>query len=189
MLHDDPTHTRSKNSFLRNLTETIAWCLHAGNIADPKKSLRTFEPRTPLLSSQEFQVCCVSLDRARRLESIGKRGLVPVTDLQGGRLLAYFPDDNLADGYAAEVSKRYFDDDNIPPYDTWVWMAEDVETIARSDGNRELRTTKFLVAWVPPAFLELANAGIQGNPEQCIAWLDELNNPFFKTLQRLSLIG
>ena len=180
MFDDDPVHPKSKNNFLRSLAETALWCLRAGSIADPKTSLRTFEPKTPLLSSQDTQVFCVSLDRSRRLRSIGHRELVPVTDLQGGRLLAYFPDYNLADGYAEEVSKGYFDVDNIPPYDTWVWMVESIE---------EERPANFLVAWVPPVFLELANKGVLGNPEECIAWLDELDNPFSRTLRRLNLIA
>jgi hypothetical protein len=188
MLHDDPAHAKSKDNFLRSLTETVVWCLQTGKIADPKTSLRTFEPKTPYLSSQDFQVFCVSLDRSRRLRSIGQRDLVPVTDLQGGRLLAYFPDHNLADGYAEDISKGYFDVDNIPPYDTWVWMVENVENVTRDDGTTERMPANFLVAWVPPAFLEIANKGVRGNPEECIAWLDELDNPFLQTLRGLNLI-
>jgi hypothetical protein len=47
----------------------------------------------------------------------------------------------------------------------------------------------FLVAWVPPAFIELANGGIEVNPEECIVWLDTLDNPFTRALKRLNLIG
>lgn len=187
MLHDDPAHAKSKNNFIRSLTETAAWCLQVGNIADPKTSLRTFEPRTPPLTSQDTQVFCVSLDRSRRLRSIGQGDLAPVTDLRGGRLLAYFPDYNLADGYAEEVSKGYFDVDNIPPYDTWVWMVENVENVTRDDGTTVRMPANFLVAWVPPVFLEIANKGVRGNPEECIAWLDELDNQFTHTLRRLRL--
>ena len=81
----------------------------------------------------------------------------------------------------------FFDDFNIPPYDTWVWMAQDVRTAAFGDRLRE-DTANFLVAWVPPAFIELANQGILVNPEECIAWLDTLDTPFTQTLKRLNLI-
>src|SRR5690349_3791937 len=182
MLHDDLAHAKSKDDFLRSLTETVVWCLQAGNISDPKRSLRTFEPTYPHLSSQEFQVFCVSLDRSRRLGSIGQRNLVPVTDLRGGRLLAYFPAQNLADGYAEEISKGYFDVNNIPPYDTWVWMVENVEKVTRCDGTTDRLPANFLVSWVPPAFLGIADCGVQGNPEDCIAWLDELDNSFLQSL-------
>jgi hypothetical protein len=40
-------------------------------------------------------------------------------DLTGGRLLAYFPDNNLACGVAEVESQGFFDTNNIPPYDTW----------------------------------------------------------------------
>jgi hypothetical protein len=46
----------------------------------------------------------------------------------------------------------------------------------------------FLVAWVPPVFIDLADKGILVNPEECIAWLDTLDNPFTQTLKRLNLI-
>jgi hypothetical protein len=188
MFHDNPGHPKSKESFLRSLTETTVWCLQAGNIADPKTSLRTFEPRTPPLTSPDSQVFCVSLDRSRRLRSNGQRDLASVTDLRGGRLLAYFPDYNLADGCAEDVSNGYFDVDNIPPYDTWVGMVENVESVTRDDGSSEQVSANFLVAWVPPAFLEIANGGVQVNPEECIAWLDELDSPFTRALRRLGLI-
>lgn len=188
MMDSDLAHAQIKKNFFRNLTETIVWCLQAGNIADPKASLRTFEPRTPPLTSQSSPVFCVALDRSDRLSSIGQLDPIPVTDLQGGRLLAYFPDDNLADGYAEEVSKGYFDVDNIPPYDTWVWMVEQVKNMTWSDGTSGPMPANFLVAWVPPAFLEIANEGVRANPEECVAWLDELDSPFTQTLKRLKLI-
>ena len=35
------------------------------------------------------------------------------------------PDDNLADGAAALASRGFFDEDNAPPWDTWLWYAFD----------------------------------------------------------------
>jgi hypothetical protein len=60
------------------------------------------------------------LERSRRLRASGRRNLSSITDLCGGRLVAYFPDDNLFDGAAEAESQGFFDVDNIPPYDTWV---------------------------------------------------------------------
>jgi hypothetical protein len=134
-------------------------------------------------------VFCISLDRSCRLRSIGYDDVVPASDLQGGRLLAYFPDDTLSDGVAGEESNGFFDEANIPPYDTWVWMVQDVRTITRKNGTTEEMPANFLVAWVPPAFIELANKGILANPEECIAWLDQLDNPFTRTLRRSNLIA
>jgi len=187
MLYDELARLQTKKDFLRRLTETIVWCLQAGNVADPKTSLRTFEPSCAPLSTRSHQMFCVSQDRSHRLRSIGQHDLEPVTDLRGGRLLAYFPDYTMCDGVAGAESMGFFDDFNIPPYDTWVWMAQDVRTAAFGDRLRE-DTANFLVAWVPPAFIELANQGILVNPEECIAWLDTLDTPFTQTLKRLNLI-
>jgi hypothetical protein len=129
------------------------------------------------------------LERSGRLRSRGQRDLPPVTDLCGGRLLAYFPDDNLADGFAQTVSKGFFDVDNIPPYDTWVWIVDDTRHFKYADGvNGELQAN-YLVAWVPPDFFEFADSGVDANPEGCIQWLDMLDNAFVQSLRRLKLIA
>lgn len=56
------------------------------------------------------------------------------------------------------------------------------------DGRVGEMQANYLVAWVPPDFLELANAGIKVNPEECIVWLDTLDNAFVQSLRRLKLI-
>jgi len=75
--------------------------------------------------------------------------------LNGGRLLIYIPEENLADGAAKYTSRGFFDDDNVPPWDIWV---------AFFGGT--------LLSWVPPHLIELAQCGIDANPESCIAWLE-----------------
>jgi hypothetical protein len=87
-------------------------------------------------------------------------------DLAGGRLLIYYPDASLADGAAETQSRGFFDVHNVPPWDCWIALAEDRE------GEREFR--QYVVAWVPPVLLEYAEAGIEGNPEGCVCWLDVL---------------
>ena len=46
----------------------------------------------------------------------------------------------------------------------------------------------YLVAWVPPDFLELANAGMAVNPEQCIVWLDTVDDEFVRSLRSLNFM-
>ena len=82
------------------------------------------------------------------------------TSLQGGRLLLLAPDETLCDGAAQYSSKGFFDVDNIPPWDTWVCFFR-----------------RYLVSWVPPELLELANVGIEVNPEECIFWAPEAGLP------------
>src|SRR4030095_14369286 len=111
-----------ERQFVTRLTEAIAWCASAGSLLQPDTSLRTCRQIPCDLSSQDHQVFLVALERSRRLSLSGKRSLPPVTSLCGGRLLAYFPNDNLFDGFAEVQSKGFFDVNNIPPPDTWVWM-------------------------------------------------------------------
>ena len=173
-----------QREFIRRLTETTSWCLGAGSLSQPKTCLRTCKPRQKDLISQREHVFSVSLERSRRLSASGKRNLPPATDLGGGRLLAYFPDDNLACGIAEAESQGFFDTDNIPPYDTWVWMVRNVRSFTK--GEMEVN---YLVAWVPPDFIALASGGVDVNPEGCILWLDMLDDAFVRSLRRLGLLS
>ena len=103
-------------------------------------------------------------DRIRILETLSKKraeqlrrdNLYPRSSESGGnsgRLLLYAPDENLCDGAAQYSSKGFFDIDNVPPWDTWICFFE-----------------PYLVSWVPPRLVELANIGIEVNPEECICW-------------------
>src|SRR5262245_34397058 len=120
--------------FIKLLNETIHWCREVGSPSQPRTSLRTCRRDLVDLHSQRHQVFSVSWERSRRLLSSGKRNLPPLPGLCGGRLLAYFPDDNLFDGFAEAVSEGFFDVNNIPPYDTWVWMVHNMKAFEYSDG-------------------------------------------------------
>jgi hypothetical protein len=181
-------HSREELDFVRRLTETIVWCRDAGSLQQPATSLRTCKPDLQDLESQRSQVFRVALERSRRLEASGRRDLHLATDLCGGRLLAYFPEDNLADGAAQTGSEGFFDVDNIPPYDTWVWMVRNVRAFDYRDGGKGELEANYLVAWVPPDFVALASAGVDANPEECILWLDTLDDEFVQSLKRLKFI-
>ena len=78
--------------------------------------------------------------------------------LESGRPWLYAPDENLVDGAARSASPGFFDADNIPPWDAWVRFFE-----------------PYLVRGVPPQLVELANQGIDANPEPCMLWTPEPN--------------
>src|SRR5262245_29241810 len=86
---------RDQRMFIKRLTETTVWCRDVGSLSEPKTSLRMCKLAPDDLASQSDQVSRVCQERSERLSLRGKRDLSPVTDLCGGRLLAYFPDDNL----------------------------------------------------------------------------------------------
>jgi len=66
----------------------------------------------------------------------------------GGQLLLYNPNENLACGAAEHSSNEFFDVNNVPPWDIWVDFSEDT-----------------LTSWVPPALVDVAQTGIDVNPE------------------------
>jgi hypothetical protein len=189
--HDTATalhHPWDRERFINNLTNAIAWCTVAGSLSDPKASLRTCKPELDDLTDQVSQVYRVDFERIGRLRSAGRTDRPVVTDLCGGRLLAYFPSDTLADGAAETESKGFFDVNDIPPYDTWVWIVRNVRRWQAAGHTTAEREANYLVAWVPPDFIALADAGIGVNPGDCIMWLDELDDDFVRSLRGMNLL-
>src|SRR5258708_1323521 len=92
-------------------------------------------------------------ERARLLQAAG---IAP--------LLLFDPDASLFDGAAEVASKAFFDGDNIPAWDTWVFYDTD-----RTQPHYDFFST-FLVSWVPRSLIELANKGVQVNAEGCLKW-------------------
>lgn len=80
-------------------------------------------------------------------------------DEHKGALIAYYPERNLCDGAAPASSDDFFDGNNVPPWDLWI------DLLHMPDGRGH---EMVLVSWVPPGFVELAHAGIDVNPEECI---------------------
>ncbi|MCY1043009.1 hypothetical protein OV208_16940 [Corallococcus sp. bb12-1] len=60
----------------------------------------------------------------------------------------------------------FFDDDNVPPWDTWVGQF-------REDPEMPQQSQDYIISWVPPVFVEAVARGIQANPEYCIQWLED----------------
>jgi hypothetical protein len=119
-----------------------------------------FEPRqSPAVRTQIVETLADKRAEQLRIEQCYPS--TPLPDLGGGRLLLYAPDENLCDGAAQSSSKGFFDVDNLPPWDTWVCFVD-----------------RYLVSWVPPQLLDLANQGVDVNPEQCILWTSDTDLPY-----------
>jgi hypothetical protein len=178
-------HLDLLTAFRHSLAEAIAWCATRATISDPERCLRTtaLEPG-PLdyhLSVPQRQECVARLvqARSRLLQEAGVYPLTPATELAGGHLLVFYPDETLSDGAAAVGSRRFFDDDNVPPWDSWVLYV--------ADPLHPTRQT-YLVSWVAPALIPLAHDGVIVNPESCIEWLADRDTPFTHALQELHLL-
>jgi len=180
------TDVSAEADFYSRLNETIAWCDTKGSVADPKESLRQLRKYVggSDLQSPESRVWSIAHYRSynlRKHTNYVKNDLPPKRS-NGGRFLAYFPNLDLCDGVASAETDGFLDEYNIPPYDTWIDFGEP-NPKSRHPGGR------FLVSWVPHEFVELANGGVEVNPEECIIWLDEYDHPIVGELRKRRLIS
>jgi hypothetical protein len=157
-----PDVSASTQPFLDSVAMTEAWCGPRADPANPRGCLRTPDLAPRRLEADYFAAAGTVL-RNREFRT-GRWFGGPRAD--AGRLMVYFPDADLCDGAAELETDGWFDGYNIPPWDTWAGFFQD----GRSATDAYAR---YLVAWVPPAFVEIARRGIEVNPEQCIAWLDD----------------
>jgi hypothetical protein len=96
------------------------------------------------------------LKAARIRLSTGKK------NLGEARFIIYQPEANLCDGAARTNSEGYYDNDNMPPWDTWIMYLQADTTLPGR-----------LICWVPLEHIELVERGIEVNPERCIYWATE----------------
>lgn len=165
--------------FERRLAETIAWCAPRARASAPRTSLRSEKLFPDLLAHDRSS--SVGSVVGHRAHIVGEVQVIEGREsLHGGRLLVCLPDHSLFDGAADEASRGYFDVNNVPPWDTWIALADDDPLVAVS-------SRQYVVAWVPPDLIECACAGIEANPEQSIAWLEDLDVGARAELQRLGL--
>jgi hypothetical protein len=93
------------------------------------------------------------VSRRAEIHRSEKRSPAPTDQLADGKLVLFSPEETLSDGGVRYSSKGFFDIHNVPPWDTWVAFQE-----------------RYVIGWVPHPLVELANAGVDANPEQCILW-------------------
>jgi hypothetical protein len=108
------------------------------------------------------------------------------TGLDGGLLVAFDPDNTLSDGAARVASEGFFDDHNMPPWDTWVTYVRDARP---ADAGRQDRTEfdSFLVSWVPAARVDVARRGIAVIPERCVLECQDVACQWSLELRRRNL--
>ena len=159
------------------LAETIAYCVSGALPNDPTWSLRSPALRPDgMLHVQQWSTELpephwddwmdqIAVTRAANLRARGVHPSAVTGVLAGGRVMVYFPDEQLADGAAAEASGGYFDLDNVPPWDTWIWIED-------SPPHAQAGFKWWIATWVPPALVGHAERGRSVNPEQCLQWAD-----------------
>jgi hypothetical protein len=86
-------------------------------------------------------------------------------DLGQGRLLAFSPLDSLSEGHLAIITNGFFDVDESPPWDTWLWFQTGESTLTVEEN--------LLVSWVPPDLIQSVQAAIDVQSAGWVNWLGE----------------
>ena len=174
--------TQTLEQFKVRLAQTIFWCGSRADKANPSTSLRTPELRPRLLEENRSSAVDTVIYARELYGGVDIREATIPRDLGNGRLLIYFPNSDLACGAAEQETAGFFDINNVPPWDTWVTYFQDVQQ------NIDSFDSEYLIAWIPPEFVHLANEGIAVNPEQCILWLSDTSVELSKLLHTERLL-
>ena len=191
------------NLFRTRLAETIAWCTARTDVADPKNSLRSPELTPSNYSVDERgyaeyawrdsawpdAVLQVAVARSRILMADGNQPKLPHLNQapaqeRGGHLALMMLAETTCDGLSDPESGGFYDGEDIPPWDTWLWLLEEEH---RSPFNEPLQ---ILVSWVPALLVPNAHRGMEANPTGCLRWADTRISelPFLQKLQDCGLL-
>ncbi len=168
--------------FHDRLAQAIFWCAPRADKLNPATSLRTAALRPRMLEENRSAAVNTVVYARELYGGVDIRKASIPRDLGGGRLLIYFPNDDLACGAAEQETAGFFDVNNVPPWDTWVDYFQDQQQ------NPDSFDTEYLIAWIPKEFVDLANEGIAVNPEQCILWLSDTSVELARVLRGSSLL-
>lgn len=163
-------------AFKQLLAETVAWCVRRASLINTKQSLRTLPLNRDDLSGMnqdELRRVADGLFRERARLLVSENESLPGDKLAGGSLLICYPEESVWDGAAEAASHEFFDVADIPAWDTWCYYGIE----------EKMEPTSFIVSWVPPDFIELAQSGIDVNPVECIQWASRLDNTFTRALK------
>ena len=140
------------------LDEAIRWCEGRADPAEPARCLRDLAHMPWPFAGGPAAIVDDFLEHRRTLVAarppLGQR---PAR----GRLVACFPDRQLADGAPQAQSAGFFDACNTPPWDTWVAYEHDPA------GGWDL-----LLAWVPHALVPCADEGVKVCCDESLEWID-----------------
>jgi hypothetical protein len=149
------------------LGEAAAWCSRAPLLGDQRRS-RALDPsailRIPSFDGKDVEawiqassdsygraVAEINRKRSALLSNAGESIFDLAAAQSRGKLLIYWPLETVSDGAAAAASRGFFDDEDAPPWDCWFLYSEHA-----------------IISWVPEPLVELALAGIDANPVDCI---------------------
>jgi len=171
--------------FQKRLAQTIAWCSSRVVVTEPATCLRSLDLRPPgtwIASRLNYKwdeiVTAIAEERERRLHYPGALSI----GLAKGRLLICSSiTEAIPDGGPTEESLGFIDDDELPPWDTWLCYLED-------DTPDSQYRHSYLVSWVPPEFIDLTQAASEVHFLDCLRWADTENTTFTRQLRAAGLL-
>jgi hypothetical protein len=164
----------------RRIAQTAAWCAGRVDRANLEHCLRS-----PALAPPRTDAGQVIVSPAN-VEDVASRraALAPVADsarVHPGRLLVFFADQTLSEGASAVESGFFFDDDNAPPWDTWILgVGEDT-----GPGDPWCAPGRYVVCWIPAELFDVVEQGLAINHEECVMWADAAGIPYLDELSAL----
>jgi hypothetical protein len=91
--------------------------------------------------------------------------------LGGGRLLIHFLGESNHNGLTADITSCYLDNNDTPPWDTWV-QALVPESWVHQSPDAVPSVYPFLISWVPPEFVEAVNEATESECVGMLMWAD-----------------
>lgn len=157
------------------LATCIAWCGGRLSSVDETDDLSTSFRSQELTSvaSDLFPTSChteyskLFLDAFRKFQSARKQlvelSIQPesLSNIEPRSIIAFDWRYSLFDGAATPESLGYFDDDYMPPWDTWLIPTS--QSGHSADGC-------YLLAWVPPILAPYVERGIIVDPAESLSW-------------------
>jgi hypothetical protein len=158
--------------FKRNLDDVVKLCKMRLNSKSRPYELRTLYKSARVADSlfyepgtTDWQRLDIALDLFQRRRQLIKHYAIENSELESyrkaGTLILHWPGGSDSSGTAMRTSKGYFDVDDCPPVDTWVYYI------------LEPRWGSQLLAWVPPEFLKQALAGVDAEYLDCLFRFDD----------------
>lgn len=158
--------------FIQSLIETVVWCRHQldrreGDVSWP---LTGAESVLWNLSDEMLKQHCAHIiaDRSQRVSALERpddEALRPI--IEQGQLLILYSGTATSDGVAQIETSGYFDFDNYPPWDTWVYYQTE---------NKQRDQVGYLIAWVAPEFIDGVHGAIESCADESILWLTDLTD-------------
>jgi hypothetical protein len=174
------------------LAEAILWCTGHLSPDDPATSLRSSILRPPRLTApdsvkigSEEIVNTVARRRANLVSNQDRIRVNPARDLAGGRLLfCTSATESIPDGYVSTASEGFYDEDDLPPWDTWLYyIVPDMEIVGGA------YAPECLVSWVPAAWIDLAMIGVKEHFLDCMQWAEQIDIPLTRQLRSGGLLS